>query len=654
MSVFLSLKKFKRKKIKKLFSKKDLEPQEVFLDKLAKKKEKKLGISEKKFEVPLSQKALFRFLFFVIIIIIILFVKTFQFQVLENKRFLAQAEENKFIIHLIRAERGVIYDKNGKQLVFNRPSFDLVVDKSKLPSSDKERERVLKEVADIIEQNYDDLKDKIFKQEINLVPISRNLTHQKVILLETRIHDLTGFEIKKSSFREYKDGLSFAHLIGYTGKITIEELKENPKIYSSFDYLGRNGLEKSYEEVLRKNPGRLKIKRDALGRHLSKETISLPESGKSLVLYLDSDLQIKIEQELQNTLSKIGAKKAVGIALNPQNGGVLSLVSLPSFDNNLFSKGSDPEALSALLKDKEEPLFNRVISGQYAVGSTIKPLIAAAALEEKIISPDKLIDDNLGYIEIPHKYNPEIKYIFRDWRPHGWVDLRKAIAQSCNVYFYTVGGGYKNQKGLGPTKIKKYLELFGWTDKTGIDLPNESRGFVPSPDWKKKMKEENWWDGDTYNLSIGQGDIMITPLEVASSFVAIANGGTLYKPKVVKEIVDSEKKVVEEIKPEILRKDFIDPNNLKIVREGMRKAVTGYNAPYASAVLLNSLPVSAAAKTGTAQTPIANHYHNWVTVFAPYENPEIVLTIMIENVPRIQAAVLPVAKNVLEWYFKKT
>lgn len=651
MFEFRLSKELKKKKVK-FSSREDIEPQEVFLDNLARKKEAELNVSERKIEVPLSKKILKGFLFFVIILILVLFAKTFQLQVLENKKFLALAEENKFIIHSIRAARGVIYDSSGKQLVFNKPGFDLILDKRKLPESDSEREGILKEISKIIEENFEDLEERIKKEQDNVVLISESLEHQKLILLETKIADLPGFEIERNTIREYKDGKSFAHLVGYTGKINNEELKENPEIYSNFDYVGRYGVEKSYEKILRKNPGKLRVERDALGNQISKEIISLPESGKSLVLWLDSELQKKIEEELEKTLKNIGAKKAVAVALEPKSGGVIALVSSPSFDNNLFSKGGDREALENLLASPEEPLFNRSISGQYPTGSTIKPLIAAAALEEKIISSSKKINCQ-GKIIIPNRYNPEIATKKEDWRVHGWTDMRKAIAESCNVYFYTIGGGYENQEGLGPSRIKKYLELFSWGNKTGIDLSEEAKGFIPSPAWKKEFKEENWWDGDTYNLSIGQGDILITPLQVATGFAAIANGGTLYKPKVVKEIIDNERNVIEEIKPEVLRKDFISPENLQIVREGMRRAVSGEHAPYASSVFLNSLPVTAAAKTGTAQTPEPNYYHNWITVFAPYENPQIVLTIMVENVREIQAVVLPVAKEILNWYFTK-
>lgn len=609
---FLSLKRFRRNRIQFAF-KEDIEPHEILLDSLAEKEEKQFGLSEKKFEIPILRKIIQGFFISSLFIILFLLFETFQLQVIEGKNFTQLAEKNKFIIRQIQAERGVIYDKNMEQLVFNKSTFDLVCDGE----------------------------------------FVKNLSHQELILFESGITEYPNCQVINNVVREYKDGEVFAHVLGYTGKIKSEELSSAPELYSISDYVGRTGVENYYEEYLRKNPGKLRIERDALGEKISEEIVSLPESGKSLVLWLDADLQRKLETELEKKYKEIGAKGGVAIAMDPKTGGILALVSLPSFDNNLFQKGADPASLQSLLDDPQKlnPLFNRAISGKYLTGSTIKPLIAASALQEQIISPQKQIYSP-GFIEVPHQYNPEIVYRFEDWTVHGWVDMRKAIAQSCNVYFYTIGGGYGDQKGLGPTKIKEYLELFGWTAKTGIDLPGEATGFVPDVEWKRKTLGEGWWDGDTYYLSIGQEYLQISPLEVVNAFTAIANGGKLMEPKVVKEIIDSNKNMLEEIEPSIIREDFISPENLQVVKEGMRQAVTGFNSPQASAVVLNSLPVSSAAKTGTAELG-NDRYHNWVTVFAPYEDPQIVLTIMIENVKGVQAAVLPVAKDVLEWYFTK-
>jgi len=633
------------KKIK-LFSKEEIEPHETLLDKLAKQKEEELGISEKKFETLLLGKILLSFFYFSVFLIFVLFLRTFQLQIIEGKNFISQANANKYIFHNIQAERGVIYDKNLKQLVFNTSQFNLILRKENLPETDSEKERVFKEVAQILNQPYLELEKKIKENNDSVMEIASNLGYETLVVLETKIEQLPGFEIQENSVRDYPDGEIFSHLIGYMGKIQKEELKEEPDFYSLLDYIGREGIEKSYEKVLRRNPGKIQIERDVKGNIISKEISSLPKSGKSLVLWLDSDLQKKLKEELEKELQIIGAKKAIAIAMDPKTGGVLSLISLPSFDNNIFVQGNQ-EAIGKILLDKNEPLFNRVIAGRYPSGSTIKPLISLAALEEKIITPEKEINCQ-GKITIQDFWHPEKIWEYKDWAIHGFTNLRKAIAQSCNVYFYTIGGGYQNQEGLGPTRIKNYLDLFGWESKTQIDLPGEVTGFVPDKEWKKQNIGQGWWDGDTYNLAIGQGYLKVTPLEVITSFLPIANGGRMLQPQIVKAIVDEEKNVIEEKQPIVIKENFINTKNIQIVREGMREGVT-----YGSSVLLNDLPVKAASKTGTAQTSRVDYYHNWVTVFAPYEDPQIVLTIMIEEVPGVQAAVLPVAKNVLSWYFNR-
>jgi len=652
---------FKNRKVRLDF-KEDIEPQEIFLDKLAQKREEESGLSEKKFEVPLLKIFLQGVSISFIFILFLLFLRTFQLQVLSHKEFLTLAEENRYLLRQLQAERGVIYDRNFKQLVFNRPNFDLVYQKANLPPEEIEKKKILKEVSQILKVNSEDLKNKIVKSEISPVPLAENLDHQTLIILETKITagELPGFQIVNNPIREYKDGQIFSHLIGYTNQITAQEFQNNSEFYSISDYVGREGVEKFYERTLRKNPGRLKIERDALGKVISKEIVSQPQSGESLVLWLDSDLQRKIKEELEKKIKELGLRAGAAVALDPRTGGVLSLVSYPSFDNNLFNPGADQKLLETLLADSPqvEPFLNRATSGQYLVGSIIKPLIASAALEEKLISDQKKINCK-GYIEIPHRYQPEKRTKFRDWTIQGWSDLRKALAESCNVYFYTIGGGYGDQEGLGPTRMKKYLELFGWGKIPQIDLPisDWASGLVPDPKWKKKTLAEPWWDGDTYLFSIGQGYVLATPLQVTMAFSALANGGNLLEPRVVKKIVDSEKNLIEEVKPKIIRENFIDPENIQIVREGMRQAVTGQNSPRASAVLLNALPVAVAAKTGTAEVErrgCQNCYNIWITAFAPYDDPQIVLTIMLEDVRGlISQVVVPLAKEILDWYFTR-
>ncbi|MCX6719662.1 MAG: penicillin-binding transpeptidase domain-containing protein [Candidatus Staskawiczbacteria bacterium] len=428
-------------------------------------------------------------------------------------------------------------------------------------------------------------------------------------------------------------GPVFSQVLGYTARINKNEFTDSVG-YAINDYIGKTGIEKYYETFLRGKSGQSK----------KGEILSAPEAGKNLVLNINADLQQKLYDALGKSIKNVKAKKGAAVAMDPRTGAVLALVSYPSYDDNLFSGGISQTDYSAIANDPSQPLFNRAISANYPTGSTIKPFEASAALQEKLISPDKQIND-IGYITVPSQYDPNVVYKYSGVTPHGWVDMRKALAVSSNIYFYTVGGGYGDQKGLGPTRIKKYLSLFGWGQQTGIDLPGEFSGFIPDPAWKKATKGASWVDGDTYNLSIGQSDLQVTPLQLATAYCAIANGGTLYKPQIVKSITG-----VKEFSPKITRSNFIDADNLQIVREGMRD---GVNKSYGGSAMLNDLPVAVASKTGTAEIGVANHYNVWSSVFAPYENPEIVLVVTVENVNGFGAVTLPVAHDVLNWYFSK-
>ncbi|MBU4274475.1 penicillin-binding protein 2 [Patescibacteria group bacterium] len=629
----------------------DIEPHEVFLDKLAKAKEEEWGITQKKFEVPLQEKLAYIIFVIFVLAAILLFSKVFYLQIIQGEGLAALSENNRIRIQFLSAERGVIYDSNLKQLVFNNPAFDLICDKRDLLALSLDSVKEIEEVAAIISKDPEVLKKEIEESDRSQVLIYENLPQETLVILETRIKDFPGFEIVKNTVRDYVQGPLLSHLMGYLNKINKKEL-ETYKNYSISDYIGRSGVERSYEEILRGAPGVVKIEKDVFGREKNRIIESTPEAGKSLVLYLDFDLQNKLTEELEKRLGMIGLKKAAAVALDPKTGGILAMVSLPGFDNNIFSKGISVEDFQRAQNNPLKPFFNRAIAGQYPIGSTIKPVIASAALEEKIISSDKQIYD-LGYIEIKSSYDPNIVYRYSGLEAPGYYDMRKAIADSSNIYFYTVGGGYRDQEGLGPTLIKKYLEFFGWGQKTQVDLPGEAKGFVPWPEWKVQTKGENWWDGDTYHLSIGQGALTVTPLQVASAFAVIANGGTLYQPQAVKEIVSTSSgsiQSVQKIAPQVLREGFIDPANLEVVREGMRQGVT---SPTGTGRVLQILPVAAASKTGTAQLAKDNYYDIWVTVFAPYEDPEIVLTIVIEDVEGLHVPSLMVAQQVLDWYFRR-
>ena len=633
----------------------DIEPHEIFYDHLAKTHEENLDMGEKKFEISLPEKALRFPLGMAALFFLIAVFRVAELQIAEGKTFTLQSEQNKYLFHKVQSDRGIIYDNNFKPLVQNISTFDLECNDAKLPPAGNERDRMLSSLAAALDGNAAELDNAIKNSR---TPVVENLAHQALIVLEARIADFPGCAIVQRPIRNYAQGSGLSHLLGYMGKISPEEINTTDESYSMNDYIGRSGLEKTYEAVLRKNPGKLRMERDAKGKIISQEVSLIPESGDSIKLWLDFGLQQKLQDSMSRQLNNLGLKKGSAVAINPKTGGILAMVSFPDYDNNVFATGNSQE-IEKLFNDKTNPLFNRVISGRYLTGSTIKPFEAAAALQEKLISAEKNIDCQ-GKLVVQNRYNPEIIYTFNDNHTHGPTNMYKAIAESCNAYFQTIGGGYGSQQGLGPKRIKKYLDLFGWESPTNIDLPGEIAGFVPDQAWKKEKfagtQDSAWGDGDTYNLAIGQGFIGITPLEVANAFAAIANGGTLYQPQMVQAVVDDSKNIIEEKKPVVLNQNFIDADNLKAVREGMRRGVTGAGAPLASSLILNQLGIPMGSKTGTAQLRKASDgkdlMNSWVNVFAPFDDPQIVLVIMMEEVHEGQLAVLPVAKEVLGWYFE--
>ena len=360
-------------------------------------------------------------------------------------------------------------------------------------------------------------------------------------------------------------------------------------------------------------------------------------SGNNLNLFLDKDLQEKLTEVMRNALSSAGINKAAAVAIDPKSGGVLAIQSFPLFDSNVFGSRLSMQSYEEIFENKSQPLFNRAVSGAYPPGSTIKPFLGVAALQEKVINDKTPIQDN-GSITVGGQE-------FRGWTPLGVVDIYKAIAMSSNIFFYTVGGGYGNISGLGPQKIADYLKRFGFGFLTKIDFPGEADGFIPTPQWKKENRKENWFIGDTYNISIGQGDMLVTPLQMTSAVAAIANEGMLLKPRMVKSITDGKGNIVKNLEPEILSKNFVDAGALSIIRNAMHENVlTG------SGRALGQVKGSAGGKTGTAQTGIGNNTHAWFTAFAPYDNPHIAITVLVENGGEGSSVAVPIVRDVLEWY----
>jgi penicillin-binding protein 2 len=639
----------KRYKVKNTFA--DIEPHEVFLDTLAHSKEEELGISEKKFEVPLKEAMSYILFGIFLLIAVVLFSKTFYLQIFEGKQLSIAAENNKGSANIIVPERGIIYDKNLKKLVSNSPAFDLLCDRAHFSISSADVTSEINIIATVVGADFADIESKIQEEKSSQVLVVEDISRDNLLVLETKMASLPGCNIRQNTNRNYLFGPVFSQIIGYTGRINQNEYS-NSFGYALNDYIGKTGLEKYYETYLRGQPGQSKILKSATGAEKTSEILAQPEPGDNLVLNIDADLQERVYNALEKSIKNVGAKKGAAVAMDPRTGAVLALVSYPSYDDNMFSGGISQTDYNSIINDPGQPLFNRAVSANYPTGSTIKPFEASAALQEKIISPDKQIND-VGYILVPSQYDPEVVYRYGGVQAHGWVDMRKALAVSSNIYFYTVGGGYGDQKGLGPTKIKKYLSLFGWGSQTGIDLPNEFSGFIPDPAWKKATKGTSWTDGDTYNLSIGQSDLQVTPLQLASAYCAVANGGTLYKPQIVNKIIGeltSSQQPIKEFTPEVIRSNFIDAENLQIVREGMRD---GVNKSYGGSSMLNDLPIAVASKTGTAEIGVADRYNVWSSVFAPYDDPQIVLVVTVESVNGLGAVTLPVAHDVLDWYFSK-
>ncbi len=636
-------------------AKEDIEAEEIFLDAEAIRSLEEKG----KLEKPIKRRSFILFYLIIIFGLSVLFFRAGYLQIIRGEYYHDLAQGNKLRIYSLQAPRGIIYDCSGQALVRNIPRFDLVVDLNDfLDNSDLIQNEILEKIISIVNnENNLDSKEEFKKQieeacqKMSQMVLIKGVEHSAALIMESLVNDWPGLRIEKNAQREYIFTPYFSHILGYTGQVDANDL-ESHEDYSLNDQIGKTGLECEYEDFLRGEPGQDQIEVDHLGKTQKLLVSKQAQPGQGLVLFIDQELQEKLYQSLNKMLDQIffknKSKKAVGLAINPNNGNILALVSLPDFNNNLFAQGISQDSLDFLENEFSQPFLNRALAGQYPSGSIIKPLIASAALEEKVISPSRKINCQ-GALNIFNKYNSQIVYNFPDWKAHGLTDMIKAIAESCNVYFYTIGGGYGGIEGLGVEKIKKYLEYFGLGQETKIDLPQEEIGLIPDEEWKKENKpEEEWYLGDTYHLAIGQGDILVTPLQMGMAIASIANNGTLYQPQLVDKIIDSGKNIIKDILPKIIRENFIQLQNIKIVQQGMRQAVLSGSAQF-----LSDLPVKVAGKTGTAQFGTEDMTHSWFVGFAPYNDPEIVLVILIEGGGEGHKSAVPVAKEVLEWYFSK-
>lgn len=586
----------------------------------------------------------------VLLVFVVLFTRLWILQVIQGDYNKTLAEGNRIRSRSVTAARGLIYDRNRVVLARNIPDFTLMVYPADVPKKEEERDEFYHKVAEVSNLSFDEVKKKVEDNKdkyLEGIILKESLTHEEALILEEKTANLKGLTVEKRSTRGYITEIALGHILGYVGDINEEEYNNNPN-YNLTDKIGKTGIEKYYEDKLKGIDGKEQIEVDSAGR--LQKIIAKRDSlaGDSLILSIDSDLQRKAKEYLDAQLRMQNLNRGVVIISDPRNGEILSIVSEPSYDNNVFVNPALKSIYNDLLNDPSRPLFNRAISGVYPSGSSIKPVVAAAALQEGVVSVNDWIIDE-GFIEVPNQYDPNIIYRFVDWAAHGGVNVTKALAESCNVFFYTVGGGFDRIQGLGIERLDKYFKLFGLGEKTGIDLDGEAKGLVPDPTWKQENKREPWVLGDTYHLSIGQGDLEVTPLQVNNYTAAIANSGVLYKPRLAKALVSAADNKVNEISPEVLRDNFISSSALAVVRQGMRACVTG-----GSCDKLAALPVSSAGKTGTAQSGKVNDPDfGWYTGFAPYENPQVAITVLVENGGEGYVSAEPVALNILNYYFSR-
>lgn len=575
-------------------------------------------------------------------------------QITEGSRNVALADGNRLRTTVNRAQRGVMYDRNGSLLVRNQPSFDLTVTPSQLPNDKDERTALYAQAASILGIPVGELQSKAEEKGLSYsqpILVISKVNREKALAFDSA-GELAGLNLEVNTVRLYQDGGSLGSLLGYTGRISAEEYTEQPAgSYQQTDYIGKNGLEREYEQQLRGSNGSEQTEVDVAQRPVKVLASKPSVAGQNLTLTIDKELQDQLVGNIQKQLEAAGSGRGAGVVLNPKTGEILAMASLPGYDNNLFATGISNKEYTGLLNNANQPLFNKAFQGAYPVGSIIKPLVATGALSEGVVTPETTVNDT-GSLQIKNIYDPNIVYTYRSYEAGGLgvVNLKRAIALSSNVFFYTVGGGFGPIKGLGVTKLNSWYQKFGLGSTTGIDLPAEANGLVPNPDSKKKATGEVWTVGDTYNTSVGQGGLMASPLQMAVATAAVANGGTIYKPYLVSKVTDEAGETKQVVKPDVVRKNIATPEVLNVVRNAMRDVVTSGTA---CCKIEQEVPVKVAGKTGTAETDPENKRkpHAWFTSFAPFDDPRVVTVILIENAGEGAQYAAPATREVLKWYF---
>lgn len=592
-------------------------------------------------EMPLARGAFTLVIAVAAIMSLIVFGRVFLLGVNAGTFYRDRAIANVSDITVRPAERGIFFDRTGMPLVRNVPTFRVVLYLSNFFKKDPGvQEHELGELTRIVGIDKEGMRAWLSSVDLerqSSIVIARDLTVEQVAEIKNLAMD--DVNIENDFKRQYEEPGMFSHLMGYVGVVADKDVQSDKNLLLN-DLIGKSGLELYYDNELRGKNGATIDYRNAKNESLGRKTEVAPERGNNAYLTIDGGLQTYVYGRLKAQLERMGKIAGAGIAMDPKTGEVLAMVSLPTFDNNHIT--------SEDLTSVHRPLFNRAIAGVYNPASTIKPLVATAALSENVIDPNRKILAN-GYIEIPNPYTPSEPSRFNDWKVHGWIDLHDAIARSSNVFFYTVGGGYQDIKGLGVDRLAEYWRKFRLDQKTGIDLPGEKVGFLPNPAEKEKRTGTPWRIGDTYHVSIGQGDLMITPLELIDYIASIAADGKMFRPFLVKKIVDEKGNTIREMRSEMIADNS---NLLPALREVQRGMRDGSQKPYGTSYLLHDLPFVTASKTGSAQIQGNTKLNAFYVGYAPAEDPKITLLILIEDAQDGGGNAVPVAHDVLKWYYE--
>ena len=545
----------------------------------------------------------------VVLVVGLLTTRLFYLQVVQGGYYAGLSQANELSQVPLRSARGLIYDRAGRRLAINIPSYVVRIRPADLPFT--QRDQVTARLSTLLvlpQAEIIEAIDRYASQSFELVRLASDVPSDVARIITEESASLPGVQVSVEERREYEYGALVAHMLGYTGAVTADELATlgEESGYLDDDQIGKTGVEATFEDMLRGVYGQQEVEQDALGRVVRAVRVTeQPQPGNSLELTIDVETQREAEEALRWAMDIVDLQRGVVIVMNPQTGEVLAMVSLPSYDNNSFAQGISTAAYQALIEDPNRPLVNFGISEQYPPGSTYKLVTGSGALGDRLINDTTLLE-TAAYLSIG-------SYRYYDWNRRGFgpLNIYGGFAHSSDTYFYQLAGQ------LGIERLAHWATEFGFGQRTGIDLPAEARGIVPTNEWKQGLFNEPIYPGEVYQAGIGQGYDAATPLQVLNAYNALANGGSLLKPQVVRRVLAPDGTVIQEFQPELLHTVDVDPDVLRIMRVAAREVVTSRHT-----FNLVDLPLVVAGKTGTAEFGVRDSkgrlpYHTWFTAFVP-------------------------------------